>query len=73
MARKVGWLLTHECEMGCLFHAYSHDELRLCRLIMDQRQQRKGYGKRVLDLASEQVRLGGKANRLLSSYTAGSD
>ncbi len=49
------------------------DEVRLWRLMIDHRHQRKGYGKRVLDLVCEHVRLTGKANRLLSSYIAGPD
>ena len=49
------------------------DEVGLWRLMIDHRHQRKGYGKRVLDLVCEHVRLSGKANRLLSSYIAGPD
>ena len=51
----------------------ARDEVRLWRLMIDHRHQRKGYGKRVLDLVCEHVRLSGKANRLLSSYIVGPD
>ena len=51
----------------------AHNEVRLWRLMIDQRHQRKGYGRKVLDLVCEHVRLGGKADRLLSSYIAGPD
>ena len=51
----------------------ARDEIRLWRLMIDHRHQRKGYGKMVLDLVCEKARLGGKANRLLSSYIVGSD
>ena len=49
-----------------------HDEIGLWRLMIDYRHQRKGYGKKVLDLVCEKVRLDGKANCLLSSFIAGS-
>ena len=41
--------------------------------MIDHRFQRKGYGKKALDLVCEHVRLGGKVRRLLSSYIVGPD
>ena len=51
----------------------AHNEIRLWRLMIDHRHQRMGYGKKVLDLVCEHVRMSGKVDRLLSSYVAGPD
>ena len=47
------------------------DEVYLWRLMIDHRHQRKGYGKKALDLVCEKVRHLGKARLLLSSYVEG--
>ena len=51
----------------------AHNEVRLWRLMIDQHHQRKGYGRKALDLVCGHIRQGGKADCLLSSYVAGPD
>ena len=51
----------------------AHDEVFLWRLMIDHRHQRHGYGKKVLDLICEHIRMEGKAQGLLSSYVVGED
>ena len=47
------------------------DEVYLWRLMIDHRHQRKGYGKKALDLVCEKTRLAVKADHMLSSYVEG--
>jgi diamine N-acetyltransferase len=49
------------------------DEVGLWRFMIDHRFQRKGLGKKALDLVCEHVRRANDANRLLSSYVPGPD
>ena len=49
------------------------DEVALWRLMIDHNYQRMGYGKEALDLVCTHVRKIGNAQKLLSSYVAGSD
>lgn len=51
----------------------AHDQIGLWRLMIDHRYQRKGFGKRALDLVCGHIRTVGKAQSIISSYVAGSD
>jgi len=51
----------------------ANDEVGLWRLMIDHRHQRRGFGKKALDLVCDHVRRAGHARRLLSSYVPGPD